>query len=56
MGSSDHFEVPDPKGLEALDERFGKAWRIIAIPVIALLIGMVLIWALAFAKELTDLF
>lgn len=48
--------VPAPLGLEALDERFGKAWRIAAIPLSALLFGLVLIWALLFAKELTDLF
>jgi hypothetical protein len=43
------------KGPEALDERFGKVWRVAAIPLIAVLIGMVLIWGLAFAVQLGDL-
>jgi DNA-binding CsgD family transcriptional regulator len=43
------------EGPEALDERFGKVWRVAAIPLIAVLIGMVLIWGLAFADQLGDL-
>lgn len=49
------FVVPAPRGLEALDERFGKSWRVALIPLSALLFGLVLIWALMFAKELNDL-
>ena len=43
-----------PSGPEALDARFGKSWRLVAIPVLAILIGMVLIWAVAFARTLGD--
>jgi hypothetical protein len=50
------LETPAPKGLLALDHRFGKIWRIAAIPLLALLIGMVLIWALSFARTLTEMF
>jgi DNA-binding CsgD family transcriptional regulator len=42
-------------GPETLDVRFGKLWRIAAIPILAVLTGMVMIWALAFANELADL-
>lgn len=42
------------KGPEALDARFGKLWRLVAIPVLALLLGMVLIWGIAFARALSD--
>jgi len=52
---SSQIEVPAPPGLEALDERFGKSWRVALIPLSALLFGLVLIWALMFAKELNDL-
>ncbi|MGX7924939.1 response regulator transcription factor [Tsuneonella sp. HG094] len=54
-GQNRQFEVPAPPGLEALDERFGKSWRVALIPLSALLFGLVLIWALIFAKELNDL-
>ncbi len=49
IGQSDFPEIPAPKGLEALDERFGKAWRIAAIPTIALILAMVVICVLAIA-------
>ena len=45
----DSPHVPAPRGLEVLDERFGKAWRIAAIPVVALLIAMLLICVMAIA-------
>jgi DNA-binding CsgD family transcriptional regulator len=43
-----------PAGLEALDKRFGKVWRVAAIPVLALFVAMVLLCGLAVAKALTD--
>lgn len=51
----DEWDIPSPKGLDALDRRFGRLWRIAAIPFLALLIGMVMISAVAFARTLTDL-
>jgi DNA-binding CsgD family transcriptional regulator len=41
-------------GPEVLDTRFGKLWRIVAIPALAVLLGMVLIWGLAFARALGE--
>lgn len=55
---SDAFRLPDslpPKGLEALDARFGKAWRVAAIPVAAVLIGMVVLVVVAIAMVVTQL-
>lgn len=49
------WESPAPKGLLALDDRFGKLWRIVAIPVLALLALMVLIFAVTLAQALSDL-
>lgn len=48
-------EMFPPKGLEALDARFGMAWRIAAIPVVALLFGMVVVVMLAVAQALTQM-
>jgi DNA-binding CsgD family transcriptional regulator len=47
--------TPPPKGLQALDERFGKAWRIAAIPLLALVALMVMVFAVNFAELLSDL-
>lgn len=44
-----------PEGLEALDARFGKAWRMTAIPLTALLFGMVLLCGLALAMAFSEL-
>ncbi|MFN6935824.1 MAG: response regulator transcription factor, partial [Tsuneonella sp.] len=44
--ASKPFEFPDqvaPEGLEALDARFGKVWRIAAIPLLALALAMVML-------------
>ena len=48
--------APEPVGLRNLDRRFGKLWRIAAIPLLALVVGMVLVAALAFARTLTEMF
>ncbi|MGX7953541.1 response regulator transcription factor [Tsuneonella sp. HG249] len=45
-----------PKGLEALDRRYGKVWRIAAIPIIGILFGMVMLVVVATAQVLNDLF
>jgi DNA-binding CsgD family transcriptional regulator len=50
------WEVPAPAGLQALDQRFGKAWRIAAIPLLALAAFAVMICAVAAARVLSDLF
>lgn len=50
------WESATPKGLQALDDRFGKAWRVAAIPAVALAALMVMICAVALAKVLTELF
>lgn len=44
-----------PPGLEELDRRFGKVWRAGAILVSAVIIGMIAIWGLAFARTLSDI-
>lgn len=56
--ASESFGFSDeaaPEGLDALDARFGKAWRITAIPLMALLIGLVLLCGLALAMAFTEL-
>jgi DNA-binding CsgD family transcriptional regulator len=47
--------TPSPKGLQALDERFGKAWRIAAIPLLALLALVVMVFAVNLAELLSEL-
>jgi DNA-binding CsgD family transcriptional regulator len=49
------WDTPPPKGLQALDDKFGKAWRIVAIPLLALLALMVLMFAANLAEVLSDL-
>lgn len=52
------FRFPDsfaPAGLEALDARFGKAWRIVAVPVVAFLIGMVMMVMIAITQAMNEL-
>jgi DNA-binding CsgD family transcriptional regulator len=56
--TAEPFRFPDtsaPAGLEALDARFGKAWRVLAIPVAAILIGMVLVVGVTIVWVLTEL-
>lgn len=56
--ASEAFEFPDqvaPEGLEALDARFGKAWRIAAIPLLALALAMVLLCGLAVAQAFSEI-
>lgn len=49
------WDTPPPKGLQALDDKFGKAWRIAAIPLLALLALMVFLFAANLAEVLSDL-
>lgn len=56
--ASEPFEFRDevaPEGLEALDARFGKAWRIAAIPLLALALAMVLLCGLAVAQAFSEI-
>ncbi len=54
-GDFGDWNTPAPKGLQALDERFGKAWRVAAIPLTALVLGMFALCMLALAQALTKL-
>lgn len=47
--------APQPKGLEALDERFGKAWRILAVPLLAVLFGLAAVCMLTIGKVLSEI-
>jgi len=57
--ASEPIRFPDsfaPVGLEALDARFGKAWRIAAVPIAAVLLGMVMIVMIAITQAMNELF
>lgn len=54
-GSAGFPDTFAPSGLEALDRRFGRAWRIAAIPVIGILLGMAMLVGVAIIQVLNDL-
>ena len=50
--------IPDrfaPSGLEALDQRFGRTWRIAAIPAIGILLGIAMLVGVAIIQVLNEL-
>lgn len=49
----DDWGAPPPKGPQALDELFGKWWRIAAVPLLALAALMVVMFAVQLAMELS---